>query len=153
MNKYEFEALKKEYSTVTEAIKRYDSGKRLLYSEYLLDDQLDRIHEEICDAASDIAQYLIDKIDDAEDNGEKVKMTKKDLANIEYLNSLIYMACTCRDYCEEPERFGLNISYGNGYINSIGADFYVCSCRHSEYTRYCYGGFYKLLEEYELIID
>lgn len=153
MTKFEFEELKKKYRTITEAIKRYDSGKRLLYSEYLLDEQLDKIHEEICDAASDIAQYLIDKIDDAEDNGEKVKMTNKDLANIDYLNSLFYMACICRDYFEEPERYDLTISYGNGYLNSVGADFYVCSCRHSEYTRYGYAEFYKLLEEYELTTD
>ena len=153
MNKYEFEALKKEYSTITEAIKLYDSGKHSEYNEDDLDEQLDKIHEEICDIASDIAQYLIDKIDDAEDNGEKVKMTKKDLANIDYLNSLVYMAYTCRDYCEDPEVFDLTKSYGNGYINSVGADFNVRSCRKSEYTKYGYEEFWRLLNEYELIID
>ena len=154
MNKYEFEALKKEYSTITEAIKLYDSGKHSEYNEDLLNEQLDKIHEEICDAASDIAQYLIDKIDDAEENGEKVKMTNKDWVNIKYLNSLGYMACICRDHCESPEEYlGLTKSYGNGYINSIGADFYVWSCRKKEYTRYGYKEFYQLLEEYGLIID
>ena len=154
MNKYEFDALKKEYSTITEAIKLYDSGNHSEYNKDLLDEQLDKIHEEICDAASDIAQYLIDKIDDAEDNGEKVKMTKKDWANIDYLNSLGYMACKCRDCGESPEEYlGLTKSYGNGYINSIGADFYVCSRRRSEYTRYGYSEFWQLLNEYGLIID
>ena len=154
MNKYEFEALKKEYSKITEAIKLYDSGKHSEYNEDSLDEQLDKIHEEICDAASDIAQYLIDKIDDAEDNGEKVKMTKKDLANIDYLNSLCYMACKCRDYCESPEEYlGLTKSYGNGYINSVGADFNVWSRRKSEYTKYGYEEFWRLLNEYELTID
>lgn len=153
MNKYEFEALKKEYSKITEAIKLYDSGKHSEYNEDLLDEQLDKIHEEICDAASDIAQYLIDKIDDAEYNEEKVKLTNKDWANIDYLNSLGYMACNCRDYCEDPERFDLTKGYGNGYINSIGADFYVCSCRRSEYTRYGYREFWQLLNEYELTTD
>ena len=153
MNKYQFEALKKEYSKITEAIKLYDSGKHSEYNEDDLDEQLDKIHEEICDAASEIAQYLIDKIDDAEDDGKKVKMTKRDLADIDYLNSLGYMACNCRDYCEEPERYDLTKSYGNGYINSIGADFYVWSCRHSEYTRYGYREFWQLLNEYGLIID
>ena len=153
MNKYEFEALKKEYNTITEAIKLYDSGKHSEYNEDLLDEQLDKIHEEICDAASDIAQYLIDKIDDAKEDGEKVKMTNKDLANIDYLNSLCYMACNCRDYCESPESFDLTKSYGNGYINSVGADFNVWSCRKSEYTKYGYEEFWQLLNEYELIID
>ena len=153
MNKYEFEALKKEYSTITKAIKLYDSGKHSEYNEDLLDEKLDKIHEEICDAASEIAQYLIDKIDDAEDNGEKVKMTKKDLADIDYLDSLYRMACECRDYCEWPEVFDLTKSYGNGYINSIGADFYVGSCKRSKYTTFDYGGFWQLLGKYELIID
>ena len=153
MNKYEFEALKKEYSKITEAIKLYDSGKHSEYNEDLLNEQLDKIHEEICDAASDIAQYLIDKIDDAEDDGKKVKMTNKDLANIYYLNSLDYMAYKCRDYGESPEYLDLTKSYGNGYIDSIGADFYVCSRRRSEFTRYGYEEFWRLLNEYELIID
>ena len=152
MNKYEFEALKKEYSTITEAIKLYDSGKHSEYNEDLLDEQLDKIHEEICDAASETAQYLIDKIDEKGDRA-KVKMTKKDLADIDYLNSLYYMACKCRDYCDEPEAFDLTTSYGNGYINSIGADFYVWSCRKSKYTRFGYGEFWQLLVEYELVID
>ena len=152
MNKYEFEALKKEYSKITEAIKLYDSGKHSEYNEDLLDEQLDKIHEEICDAASEIAQYLIDKIDEKGDRA-KVKMTNKDLANIKYLNSLGYMACKCRDYCESPEYLGLTKGYGNGYINSIGADFYVWSCRKQEYTRYGYKEFYQLLDEYGLIID
>ena len=153
MNKYEFEALKKEYSTITEAINLYDSGKHSEYNEDLLDEQLDKIHEEICDAASEIAQYLIDKIDDAEDDGVKVKMTNKDLANIDYLKSLFYMACNCRDYCDSPEHFNLTKCYGNGVINSIGVDFYVGSCKRSEYTRYGYGEFWQLLVKYELVID
>ena len=153
MNKYEFEALKKEYSIITEAIKLYDSGKHSEYNEDLLDEQLDKIHEEICDAASEIAQYLIDKIDDAEKDGAKVKMTNKDLNNICYLNSLYFMACNCRDYCESPEHFDLTKCYGNGYINSIGADFNVWSRRKIEYTIYGYGGFWQLLVEYELTID
>ena len=153
MTKFEFVELKKKYSTVTEAIKLYDSGNHSEYNEDLLNEQLDKIHEEICDAASEIAQYLIDKIDDAEDNGEKVKMTNKDWDNICYLERLGYMACNCRDHYYDPERFDLTKSYGNGYINSIGADFYVCSRRHSEYTRYGYRDFWLLLNEYELIID
>ena len=153
MNKYQFEALKKEYSTVTEAIKLYDSGKHSEYNKDLLDEQLDKIHEEICDAASEIAQYLIDKIDEKGDRA-KVKMTNRDWANIKYLNSLGYMACKCRDHCESPEEYlGLTKSYGNGYIDSIGADFYVWSCRKQEYTRYGYKEFYQLLDEYGLIID
>ena len=152
MNKYEFEALKKEYSTITEAIKLYDSGKHSEYNEDLLDEQLDKIHEEICDAASETAQYLIDKIDEKGDRA-KVKMTNKDLADIDYLNSLYYMACKCRDYCDEPEAFDLTKGYGNGVIDSIGADFYVWSCRKREYTRYGYEEFWQLLAEYELIID
>ena len=152
MNKYEFEALKKEYSTITEAIKLYDSGKHSEYNEDSLDKQLDKIHEEICDAASETAQFLIDKIDEKGDRA-KVKMTKKDLADIDYLNSLFYMACNCRDYCDSPEDFDLTKCYGNGVINSIGADFNVCSCRKSKYTRYGYGEFWQLLVKYELVID
>lgn len=152
MNKYGFEALKKEYSTITEAIKLYDSGKHSEYNEDLLNEQLDKIHEEICDTASEIAQYLIDKIDEKGDIS-KVKMTKRDLADIDYLNSLCYMACNCRDYCDSPEDFDLTKSYGNGYINSIGADFYIWSCRKIEYTRYGYEEFWQLLGEYGLIID
>ena len=152
MNKYEFEALKKEYSTITEAIKLYDSGKHSEYNEDLLDEQLDKIHEEICDVASEIAQYLIDKIDEKGDIA-KVKMTKKDLADIDYLKSLFYMACNCRDYCLSPEHFGLTNCYGNGYINSIGVDFYVWNCKRSKYTRFGYGEFWQLLVKYELVID
>lgn len=152
MRKFEFEELKKKYFTITEAIKLYDSGKHSEYNEDDLDEQLDKIHEEICDAASEIAQYLIDKIDEKGDRS-KVKMTKNDLANIDYLNSLGYMACNCRDYSESSEDFNLTKSYGNGYIDSIGADFYIWSCRHSEYTRYGYKEFWQLLNEYELIID
>ena len=152
MNKYEFEALKKEYSTITEAIKLYDSGKHSEYNEDLLDEQLDKIHEEICDAASEVAQYLIDKIDEKGDIA-KVKMTKKDLADINYIKSLFYMACNCRDYCLSPEHFDLTKCYGNGYINSIGADFYVWSCKRSKYTRFGYGEFWQLLVKYELVID
>lgn len=153
MNRFEFEKLEKQCFKITAAIILYDSGKHSEYNEDLLDEQLDKIHEEICDAASDIAQYLIDKIDDAEDYGKTVIMTNKDLDNIDYLNSLSNMACICRDFGESPEAFGLTKSYGNGYIDSVGADFYVCSRRRSEYTIYGYEEFWQLLNEYGLITD
>ena len=153
MKKYEYEELKKNYCTITEAIKLYDSGNHSEYDEDELNEQLDSIHEEICDAASDIAQYLIDKIDDAEYYLEEVKMTNKDLDDIKYLNSLLDMARICRDFCYKPEAFGLTNSYGNGVLNGIGADFYISHCRRSEYTSFGYDQFLQLLEKYELITD
>lgn len=149
MKKYEFEELKNQYCKITEAIELYDSGNHSEYDEDDLNDELDKIHVELCEAVSDIAQYLIDKIDD----GEEVKMTKKDLADIHYLNALYNMACSCKDYCYEPELFDLTKSYGNGVIDGIGADFYVCSCKRGKYLSFGYREFYQLLEEYELIID
>ena len=149
MKKYEFEELKKKYYTITEAIALYDSGNHSEYDEDDLNDELDNIHVELCEAVSDIAQYLINKIDD----GEEVKMTKKDLADIHYLNALYDMAWTCKAYAYSPEDFGLTNSYGNGVIDSIGADFYISHCRRSEGKYFGYNEFYQLLEKYELIID
>ena len=152
MKKYEFEELKKKYCTITEAIELYDSGNHSEYNKDLLDEQLDDIHTEICEAASDIAQYLINKIDGAEDDGEKVKMTDKDLDNINYLNTLLDMACDCRAYGYSPEVFSLTKSYGND--NSFAdLEFYIGRCKRSEYEYFGYREFLQLLEEYELIIE
>lgn len=152
MKKYEFEDLKNQYFKITEAIKLYDSGNHSEYDEDDLNDELDNIHIELCDAVTDLAQYLINKID-SEDDITKVKMTKKDLNNIYYLNSLLNMAFSCKDYNYSPEEFGLTNSYGNGVIDNIGADFYIRHCRRSEYKHFGYGQFLQLLKEYELIID
>lgn len=152
MKKYEFEELKNRYYTITEAIALYDSGNHSEYDEDDLNDELDNIHVEICEAASDIAQYLINKIDN-DYNGAKVEMSKEDLDNIHYLNSLYDWACACRDYCEEPEYFDLTKSYGSGLLDSIGADFYIGHCRRSEYKYFGYSEFLQLLEKYELITD
>lgn len=152
MTKYEFEELKNNYCKITEAIALYDSGNHSEYDEDDLNDQLDEIHAEICEAVSDIAQYLIDKIDD-EDYGKKFQMTKNDLADIHYLNALYEMASNCRDYCYNPEAFGITNFYGNGVIDGVGADFYISRCRKGEHKCFGYTEFYQLLEEYELIID
>lgn len=152
MKKFEFEELKKRYYTITEAIELYDSGNHSEYDEDDLNEELDSIHAELCEAVSDIAQYLIDKIDETGDRA-KVKMTNKDLANIHYLNALYYMALDCKTYGESPELFGLTNSYGNGVIDSIGADFYVSCCKRSECSYYGYREFLQLLEEYGLIED
>ena len=87
MKKYEFEELKNQYYTITEAIKLYDSGNHSEYDEDDLNEELDNIHVEICEAASDIAQYLINKIDN-DYNGEEVKMTDKDFESYWQKNRL-----------------------------------------------------------------
>ena len=152
MKKYEFEELKNQYYTITEAIKLYDSGNHSEYDEDDLNEELDKIHIELCEAVSDIAQYLINKIDN-DYNGAKVKMTKEDLDNIHYLNALYDMAADCRDYGESPEVLGLTNSYGSGLLDSIGADFYISRCRRSKYKYFGYSEFLQLLEKYELITD
>lgn len=150
MKKYEFEELRKQYWTITEAILLYDSGNHSEYDEDCLNEQLDEIHEELCDAASDIAKELINKIDRYGDRA-KVKMTNEDLDDIKYLNILFDMAWTCKAYSYSPKDFGLTKSYGNGVIDSVGADFYVGRCRRSEVVYFGYREFLQLLEEYELI--
>lgn len=145
----EFEELKNQYYAIIEAIELYDSGNHSEYNEEWLNYQLDSVHMDICDAASDMAQYLIYKID----NGEKLETTGEDLDNIRYLNVLYNMAASCKVLGEEPEAFELNNTYGNGVIDSIGADFYVFYCKRSEYSFYGYSEFFQLLEEYGLIID
>ena len=152
MNKSEFEELKKKFYTITEAILLYDSGNYSEYDEDDLNEELDNIHVEICEAASYIAQYLINKIDKYGDRS-KVKMTNEDLDNIHYLNDLFDMAWACKAYAYAPEDFGLTKSYGNGVIDSVGADFYVGRCRRSEGLYFGYTEFLQLLEEYELVID
>lgn len=152
MKKYEFEELRNQYCKITEAISLYDSGNHPEYNEDLLNEELDIIHEELCDAASDIAKELINKIDRYGDRA-KVKMTNEDLDDIKYLNILFDMAWTCKAYSYSPEDFGLTKGYGNGVIDSIGADFYVGRCRRSEGLYYGYREFLQLLEEYELTID
>ena len=149
MTEFEFYELKKQYCKITEAITLYDSGNHSEYNEDLLNEQLDEIHEEICEAASDIAQYLINKIDKYGDRA-KVKMTKEDLADIDYLNALFDMAWNCKAFGDTPEDFGLTKSYGNGVIDSAGADFYVGRCRGREEVYFCYREFLQLLDEYEL---
>ena len=151
MKAYEFEDLKNRYYAITEAIELYDSGNHSEYNKDDLDQELDDIHAEICEAASTIAQYLINKIDN-DYNGVKVEMTDKDLDNIHYLNFLLDMVCDCRTYGYSPEVFGLTKSYGND--NSMcDPEFYVWKCRRSEDKYFNYRGFLDLLEKYELIID
>ena len=152
MNKSEFEELRKQYWTITEAILLYDSGNHSEYDEDLLNENLDEIHEDICDAASDLAKELINKIDKYGDRS-KVKMTDDDLADIKYLNILFDMAWTCKAYSDSPEDFGLTKSYGNGVIDSIGADFCVGFCKKSRCFYFGYREFMYLLEEYELTTD
>ena len=149
MKKGEFEELKKQYCTITEAIALYDSGNHSEYDEDDLNEELDEIHAEICEEASYIAQCLINKIDKEGDRA-KVKMTGKDLANIHYLNALYDIALNCKAYSESPELFGLTKSYGNGVIDGIGADFYIGSCKITEKRYFGYEQFFQLLEEYEL---
>ena len=149
MNKSEFEELKNRYWNITEAIELYDSGNHSEYNEDDLNEELDIIHEDICEAASDIAQYLINKIDKYGDRA-KVKMTKEDLDNIDYLNALFDMAWNCKAYCDTPKDFGLTKSYGNGVIDSVGEDFYVFSYKRDDGLYFCYRDFLQLLEEYEL---
>ena len=150
MKEYEFEELRKKYWTITEAIELYGSGNHSEYNKDCLDEELDTIHEEICEAASTIAQYLINKIDN-KDYGE-VEMTDKDLDNIKYLNILLDMVWDCRAYGYSPEALGLTKSYGND--NSMcDPEFYVWKCRRSEDKYFNYRGFLDLLEKYELIID
>lgn len=150
ITKHEFEELKNKYYVIAEAIELYDSGKHPEYNEDWLNEQLDSIHIELCDAVSDIAQYLIDKIDET-DGGAEVEVTGEDLDNIHYLNVLYDMAMDCKTYGESPEEFGLTNSYGNGVISSIGADFYVGCCKRSGYKYFGYKEFLQLLETYELI--
>lgn len=152
MKKYEIEELKNQYCKITEAIELYDSGNHSEYDKDCLDEQLDDIHFKICESASDIAQYLINKIDDAEENGEEVKMTDKDLDNIKYLNFLLDLSIDCRTYDDSPEVFGLTQSYGNDNC-ACDPDFYVGLCRRSKDVCFGLRGFLNLLEEYELIID
>ena len=149
MTESEFYELKKQYCNITEAITLYDSGNHSEYDEDLLNEELDIVHEELCDAASDIAKELINKIDKYGDRA-KVKMTKEDLADIEYLNALFDMAWNCKAYSYSPEDFGLTKNYGNGVIDSVGADFYVGRCRRSEGLYFGYREFLQLLDEYEL---
>ena len=151
MKEFEFEELRKQYWNITEAILLYDSGKHSEYDEDALNEQLDDIHEELCDAASDIAKELINKIDKYGDR-KKVKMTDKDLEDIKYLNILFDMAWTCKAYAYSPEDFGLTKGYGNGVIDSVGADFYVGRCRRREDVYFGYREFLNLLDEYELTI-
>ena len=152
MKEFEFEELRKQYWTITEAILLYDSGKHSEYDEDDLNEELDEIHAGLCDAAADLAKELINKIDRYGDRS-KVKMTDDDLADIKYLNILFEMAWTCKAYAYSPEDFGLTKGYGNGVIDSIGADFYVGCCRRSEYKYYGYREFLQLLDDYELTID
>lgn len=149
LTEQDFEELKNEYYTITEAIELYDSGKHPEYNEEWLNYQLDSVHMDLCDAASDIAQYFIYKID----NGAKIEKTGEDLDNIRYLNILFDMAWACKAYAYSPEDFGLTKSYGNGVIDSIGADFYVFYCKRREESYFGYREFLQLLEEYGLIID
>lgn len=152
MKEFEFEELRKKYWTITEAISLYDSGNHSEYNEDCLNDQLDEVHAEICEAATDIAQYLINKIDDAEDCGEKVKMTNEDLDNIKYLNILLDMAWNCRAYGYSPELFGLTKNYGND--NSFAdPEFGIGRCKRSGYFSFGYREFLQLLEDYGLIIE
>ena len=151
MKEFEFEELRKQYWTITEAILLYDSGNHSEYDEDALNEQLDDIHEELCDAASDIAKELINKIDSYGDR-KKVKMTNEDLDNIKYLNILFDMAWTCKAYSDSPEDFGLTKSYGND--NSFADPyFYVGRCRRSKELYFGYREFLHLLEEYELTTD
>ena len=151
LTKQEFEELKNEYYYITEAIELYDSGNHpeYGYNEEWLNYQLDSVHMDLCDAASDIAQYFIYKID----NGEKLEKTGEDLDNIRYLNFLYDMAASCKVLGEAPEAFELNNCYGNGVVDSIGADFYVFYCKRREESYFGYSEFFQLLEEYGLIID
>ena len=152
MKEFEFEELRKQYWTITEAILLYDSGNHSEYNEDDLNEELDEVHAGLCDAASDIAKELINKIDRYGDRA-KVKMTDKDLNDIKYLNILFDMAWTCKAYSYSPEDFGLTKSYGNGVIDSVGADFYVGRCRRSEVIYFGYREFLQLLDEYELTTD
>ena len=149
MKESEFEELRKQYWTITEAILLYDSGNHSEYDEDSLNEELDNIHFEICEAASDIARHLINKIDRYGDIS-KVKMKDKDLDDIKYLNILFDMAWTCKAYSYSPEDFGLTKGYGDGTIDSIGADFCIGRCRRSEYAAFGYREFLQLLEEYGL---
>lgn len=150
MKKYEFEELTKKFYTIAEAILLYDSGNHSEYNKDDLDEQLDDIHAEIVEAASTIAQHLINNIDN-DYNGE-VEMTIEDLDNIRYLNFILDMAWACRTCGYSPETLGLTKSYGND--NSMcDPEFYVWKCRRSEDKYFDYRGFVDLLEKYELIID
>lgn len=140
MKRYEFIELCDKYHKVEEAIYLYDSGRHPEYNKEILDETLDDVHKELCYQVSLLAQKLIRAID----NGETINPEEKD-----FLNSLYIFCDNCRCFCDCPDMFDLTHEYGNGLIDSIGADFEVLE-NNTPYKFFGYREFYELLENYNL---
>lgn len=144
MKNYEFLALKDNFYRIQEAIQLHNTGNHPEYDKDTLDELLDGIHEELCDACSNLAKELIYALD-------HYTRPEIDEDDKHYLETLFHWAIECRNYSEYPEESGLNDSYGRGNIDVIGADFYVGPCDRSSYRCFGYSQFAQLLETYELI--
>ena len=139
MTTREFDELMNTYAKVCEAIQLFETGNHSEYNKEDLDEQLDDIHRDMCRAASELAQEIIEAIDAGKTYSQK---------DVEYLNTLFCYCEECYDLCYTPELFDYNESYGNGVIDNIGADFDVIHNERTEYKHFSYSGFYNLLNVY-----
>lgn len=146
MKQNTYSNLKNKFYSILEAIKLYDSGRHPEYNKDALDTELDEVHYELCDAASEATQVVVDLIDT---HGRKV-LNLKSIKRI--ADQAAFLADLCRDcynLCYEPDCFDLNDNYGNGVVDSIGADFCV-DCKRSKTHYLGYNAFFNLLEDYEI---
>jgi hypothetical protein len=128
-----FNNCKNNFYRISEMIHLHSNGSSKYTKEYL-DEQLDQIHEELCDLAWELAEELIWR----RENHQRVDRRAK-----ERLEDLYFWAVECRDYGYYPESYELNDYYGNGVIGSVGADF----------GSYGYKEFRELLDEYNLLLE
>ena len=136
-----FNNCKADFHRISEAIQLHNTGRHCEYDKDNLDEQLDIVHRELCDACSDFATDLITLVKEGHPVGQKAK---------EWLTALYYWALECRDYGDNPESCELEDSYGSGRLDSIGADFYVYY-GFRNYHCYGYREFAELLENYGLL--
>lgn len=133
MTNEKYTALCNEYNRVTEAIALFDSGNHPEYDKETLDRELDNIHKEICEAVSELMTELVNIRAEA------------NFDNLVHLNVLFRCAENCKDY-QDGWNFLLENDYGNGYIDSIGADFYIIWDHHGAHS-YGYREFFKVMED------
>lgn len=138
--------LKDRFGEITSAISLYEQGNHPEYDSYDFDELVDQLHSDILDEISD---YVYKFMEILEQNGTKIYNLKSYIPYKKNISCLFYMANRLYNIGYGDDEF--ENEYGNGVIDSIGADFAFPKTTEFDFLDYSYDSAYAYLEEYRLI--
>lgn len=138
--------LKDRFGELIESISLHELGNHPEYDNYDFDELVDELHSKVL---SEISDYVYRFMEILEKHGTKIYNLKSYLAYKKNISCLYYLAW--RLYEIGYGHVDFENSYGNGVIDSIGADFAFPQTYEFEFFDYDYDSAYAYLDKYGLI--